>query len=104
MTTDSGTPDPVSGTFQLNSAVLPDTTRPTASNLSVDLSVLASGVQPVAGVAAQLAGDLAAVFGVSDLVVLSADGQLRPQSFPLRGGRALFDWAKRNGVLAAPSA
>jgi hypothetical protein len=52
---------------------------------------------------ARVAGDLAAVFGVADLDVLSADGQLRPQSFPPNGGRALFEWAQRNGVLAAPS-
>jgi hypothetical protein len=88
----------VSGTFQLNSAVLPDNTRPAASSLSVDLSALAPGPQPVARVAARLAGDLAAVFGVADLEVPSADGQLRPQS------RVLRDWAQRNGVLAAPSA
>jgi hypothetical protein len=88
---------PVSGSFQVNSAVLPDT------NLSVDLSALAPGAHPVAKVAARLAGDLAAVFGVADLDVLSADGQLRPQSFPPNGGRALFEWAQRNGVLAAPS-
>lgn len=98
-----GTPDPVSGAFQLNSAVLPDHTRPAASSFSVDLSALAPGAQPVARVAARLAGDLAAVFGVADLDVLSADGKLRPQSFPPGGGRALFDWAQRNGVLAAPS-
>jgi hypothetical protein len=96
-----GTQDPVFGSFQLNSAVLPDNTRPAASSLSVDLSALASGAPPVARVAAQLAGDLAAVFGVSDLEVLSADGQLRPPSFPPRAGRGLFDWAKLNGVLAA---
>jgi Putative DNA-binding domain len=94
---------PVSGSFQVNSAVLPDMTRPAASNLSVDLSALAPGAQPVAKVAARLAGDLAAVFGVADLAVLSADGQLRPQSFPPNGGRALFEWAQQNGVLAAPS-
>jgi Putative DNA-binding domain len=94
---------PVSGSFQVNSAVLPDITRPAASNLSVDLSALASGVQPVARVAAQLAGDIVAVFGVDDLAVLSPDGQLRSQSFPPGGGRALFDWARWNGVLAAPS-
>jgi hypothetical protein len=85
----------VSGTFQLNSAVLPDHIRPAASSLSVDLSALAPAPQPVGKVAAQLAGDLAAVFGVSDLEVLSADGQLRPES------RILRNWAKRNGVLAA---
>jgi hypothetical protein len=95
---------PVSGTFQVNSAVLPDTTRPAASSLSVDLSALAPGPHPVAKVAARLAGDLAAVFGVADLDVLSADGQLRAQSFPPNGGRALFEWAQRNGVLAASSA
>jgi hypothetical protein len=88
----------VSGSFQLNSAVLPDNTCPAATSLSVDLSALAPGAQPVARVAAQLAGDLAAVFGVADLDVLSADGQLRPQS------RVLRDWAQRNGVLAASSA
>jgi hypothetical protein len=99
-----GTPDPMSGSFQLNSAVLPDSTRPAASSLSVDLSALAPGVQPVAQVAARLAGDLAAVFGVTDLDVLSPDGQLRPQSFPPGGGRVLRDWAQANGVLAAPFA
>jgi len=99
-----GTPDPMSGTFQLNSAVLPDPTRPAASSLSVDLSALTPGVQPVARVAAQLAGDLAAVFGVADLDVLSADGLLRPQSFPSSGGRVLRDWAQQNGVLAPPFA
>jgi hypothetical protein len=93
----------VSGAFQLNSAALPDSTRPGASSLSVNLSALAPGSQPVARVAAQLAGDLAAVFGVADLEVLSAAGQLRPQSFPPGGGRVLLDWAQRNGVLAAPS-
>jgi hypothetical protein len=98
-----GTPDPVSDTFQLNSAVLPDTTRPAATSLSADLSALTPGAQPVARVAVRLAGDLAAVFGVADLDVLSADGKLRPGSFPPSGGRALFDWAQRNGVLAAPS-
>jgi hypothetical protein len=87
----------VSGTFQLNSAVMPDNTRPATSSFSVDLSALGPGPQPVARVTARLAGDLAAVFGVADLDVLSADGQLRPQS------RALRDWAQRNGVLAAPS-
>ena len=61
----------------------------------MDLGALAAGVQPVARVAARLAGDLAAVFGVSDLDVLSANGQLRPQP------RGLRDWARRNGVLAA---
>jgi hypothetical protein len=90
----------VSGTFQVNSAVLPDTTRPAASSLSVDLSALAAGAHPVAKVATRLAGDLAAVFGVADLDVLSADGQLRPQSFPPNGGRALLEWAQRNGLLA----
>jgi hypothetical protein len=94
----------VSGTFQVNSAVLPDTTRPAASSLSVDLSALAAGAHPVAKVATRLAGDLAAVFGVADLDVLSADGQLRPQSFPPNGGRALLEWAQRNGLLAGPSA
>jgi len=53
-------------------------------------------VQPVARVAARLAGDLAAVFGVADLEVLSADGLLRPN------GRMLRDWAARNGALAPP--
>jgi hypothetical protein len=96
--------DAVSGTFQVNCAVLPDQTRPAASSLSVDLSALASGVQPVARVAAQLAGDLAAVFGVSDLEVLSADGQLRRESLPPRGGQELFNWARSNGVLAKPTA
>jgi hypothetical protein len=87
----------VSGSFQVNSAVLPDT------SLSVDLSALASGAHPVAKVAARLAGDLAAVFGVADLHVLSADGQLRYQGFPPNAGRYLHDWAQRNGVLAPPS-
>jgi hypothetical protein len=64
---------------------------------------VAPGAQPVARVAARLAGDLAAVFGVADLDGLSADGKLRLQSFPPGGGRALFDWAQRNRVLAAPS-
>jgi hypothetical protein len=61
----------------------------------VDLSALAPGPQPAARVAARLAGDLVAVFGVADLDVLNADGQLRPDS------RILRDWAQRNGVLAA---
>jgi hypothetical protein len=54
-------------------------------------------------VAARLPGDLAAVFGVADLDVLTADGQLRPQSFR-PGGRELRAWAQRNGVLAVPFA
>jgi hypothetical protein len=90
---------PVSGSFQVNSAVLSEA----ASSLSVDLSALAPGAQPVAKVAAGLAGDLAVVFGVSDLEVLSPEGELRRQSFPPNGGRALFEWAERNGVLAPPS-
>jgi hypothetical protein len=89
---------PVSGSFQVNSAVLPDTTLPAASSLSVDLGALVAGTPPIAKVAAQLAGDLAAVFGVSDLQVLSADGQLRRESFPPRGGQELFNWARLNGV------
>jgi hypothetical protein len=92
------------GTFQLNAAVLPDSTRPAASSLSVDLSALAPGVQPVARVAAQLAGDLAAVFGVPDLDVLTADGQLRPEAFMPGSARELRAWAQRNGVLARPFA
>jgi hypothetical protein len=77
----------MSGTFQLNSAVLPDSTRPAAGSLSVDLRAVTPGVGPVAAAAARLAGDLAAVFGVADLDVLSAEGLLRPRSFPPGRGR-----------------
>ena len=41
---------------QLCGAVLPDSSRPAASSLSVDLGALARGAQPVARVAARLAG------------------------------------------------
>jgi len=98
-----GTPDPMSGTFQVNSTVLPDSTRPAASSLSVDLSALAPGVRPIARVAAQLAGDLAAVFGVADLDILTPDGQLRPMTLRPGSGRELRDWAQRNGLLEPPS-
>lgn len=52
--------DPVPGGFKLNTAVLPDSTRPATTSLSVDLSALAPGVRPTVRVASQLAGDLVA--------------------------------------------
>ena len=91
----------MSGGFQLNSAGLPDSTCPAASSLSVDLSALAPGMRPTARVAAQLAGDLVAVFGVADLDILSIDGQLRPVTAG-PAGRELHEWAQLNSVLAPP--
>ena len=92
----------MSGTFQLNSVLLPDSTRPAVSRFSVDLAALAPEVRPRARVAAQLAGDLAAVFGVPDLDVLTADGQLRLDSLAPGAGRVMREWAERNDVLAPP--
>ena len=92
--------DPAPGGFKLNTAVLPDSTRPATTSLSVDLSALAPGVRPIARVAAQLAGDLVAIFGVADLDILTPVGQLRLVT-PLRppgGWPELGQWVKRNGL------
>jgi hypothetical protein len=103
---DDGWDDRVPGSHVIVPEQLSTNGRVTGPALTVDLSSLAGGVRAVVRVAAVLGGDLAAVFGVADLQILTPDGQLRaapPGTRLTRGGQdaALYAWAAENDLLAA---
>jgi Putative DNA-binding domain len=96
-------PDPVEGGYALMKDSLPG---PVEAEAIVDLEALAAGPAAIGRVAAQLAEDLVAAFGLEDLGLLDREGLIRLRSpiHPSQQYRDLYEWAERHGVLADPGA